>query len=205
MKTFRLLALWIAVVMTSMSFAAYASGRGDEAVDPDLKKTAEYYQQLFESGNWVLVPTQANYPRTITFNDLNKESNYFRCIDGKLHIRTDFTGSRVTHALSDEQVYALAAESAELYGFITVPPPIFMAEATVDKKEVRVSKKYKSVTLQLHCTMNSSNWDDFNAMPRFTVFIDTRTGDALITCMGMRYNESYRGTIFEAVVDNSGK
>lgn len=201
MKTFRLLTLWIAVVLTSVSFTAYASGRGDEAVDPSLKKTAEYYASLLESGNWVLVPTQANFPRTITFNDLIKDANYFRCIDGKLKIRTDFTGSRVTHALSDEQVYALAAENAVLYGFITVPPPVFFAEATVDRKEVKVSKKYKSVTLQLHCTMNSSNWDDFNALPRFTVFVDTRTGEAMINCMGMRYNESYRGLIYEAVVE----
>lgn len=177
----------IAILMTNVARAE---------VSEDLKKQADEYAAMLEKDNWMLVPRQANFPKTISFMDMREDTNYFRLLDDKLDIQLDFAGTRVRHALSEEQLFWLAEENAELFYLLETAPPFFTATCSPTKKEVRISKNCKTVTMDLNCNLLETNFRDYNSMPSFTVRVDVKTGTAQITCHGMHYDESFDGNIY---------
>lgn len=172
-------------------------------VDETLKAKAEEYSTILEKGNWILVPRQANFPKTITFMDMREDLNYFKFINDTLDVRIDFMGTRVTHALSEEQLFWLAEENADLLYLLETAPPFFQSQCTAIKKNVRISKNCKTVTMEVSCRTNDKNFNDYNSIPSFTIRVDVKSGTAQITCRGMRYDETFEGLFYKVEFDRN--
>lgn len=165
-------------------------------VSEELKAQAQEYATLLEKEDWMIVPRQAEFPKTIKFMDMREDCNFFISQNNNLSIRIDFMGTRVTHALSEEQLFWLAQENAELWHMLEVAPPFFTAECTPVSKSVRISKNCKTVTMELSCNVTDSNFRDYNSIPSFTIRVDVKSGTAQIVCRGMHYDERFDGNIY---------
>lgn len=174
-------------------FATYVIGNA--AVDPKLQAEAQRIADMLQSGEWTFVPSEANFPRTITFRELAPELNFFRAKADHISVMLDYNRAKVTHSLSDIQIETLMRENPEVARMIDVVPNFYQMEGSILKSEVKVSKNAKHVTLKLKYVIKSSNFTDSNAQPIITLMVDTRTGAATLNCQRMHYNESYVGKL----------
>lgn len=164
--------------------------------DPVLQQAAAKIDSVLQSKHWLFVPREASFPRTITYRNMDEETNYFSVEDDNFSLRFDYTGTYVTHALADEQVMELAYENSKLYGLLEMTAPFFLADGELTNMKVNISRNCQTVTVRVQCMVRNCNESGYNPLASLVIYIDTSSMDATFVFHGLHYDEKYYGTFY---------